>query len=204
MTLPGLIKRLSGNTSGLSEDDFWHQAGRCEQMLYRAAIHYSGNRFDAEDLVQETFMAGFRNRHQLKDRRKMKSWLFVILRNRFLKRAQHQTAAAEETYNDAVDYIDALEEFAQREDVLQILERRSTAENVNRWLKTLPERYQSVLILYYLKEFSYQEIADILEIPMGTVMSRISRGKQRFKSAMMREASRARTSGNVISMARKG
>ena len=204
MKLPDLIKRLSGNTIGLSVDDFWHQAGRYEQMLYRTAMLYSGNRFDAEDLVQETFLAGFRSRHQLKDRRKIKPWLFVILRNRFLKRLQRQTTRVEQTYDDTVDYIDALETFAQREDVLQALERRSTAENVHRWLKTLPERYRSVLILYYLKEFSYQEIADTLEIPQGTVMSRISRGKQRLKSAMIRDASRARMRGKIIPMARKG
>lgn len=188
------------------EEDFWQHAGGHERLLYKAAFQYTGNRFDAEDLVQETFLAAFRNRHQLKNHRKIKSWLFVILRNNFLKRAGRQRAGPDREYDDRIeyDYIDALEIFAAREDAHQTLERKATAENVHQRLNALPEPYQSVLILYYLKEFSYQEIADMLEIPLGTVMSRLSRGKQRLKTALIRNAPRARASKNVIPLVRKG
>jgi RNA polymerase sigma-70 factor (ECF subfamily) len=159
-------------------------------MLYRAAFQYSGNRFDAEDFVQETFLAAYKHRYQLKDRRHIKSWLFVILRNHFRKRFQRRKTEAEKAYDDAIDYADALSAFSNCEDVHHALERRSTADNVQRCLQTLPEHYQTALILYYLEEFSYQEIADILNIPLGTVMSRLSRGKGRLKSALLRETFR--------------
>ncbi len=192
---------------GAQTDAFWQQAGRHEGLLYRAAFQYTGNRFDAEDLVQETYLAAFRNRYQLRDPRKIKSWLFVILRNKFLKWAGRRHPGSEQEYDEQTDddFIDRLEIFAARDDALRTLERKATAENVHQRLKALPESYRTVLILFYLKEFSYQEIADMLEIPIGTVMSRLARGKQRLKKAFMQDAARADSrSKKVIPLARKG
>ncbi len=190
----------------LKEDDFWQQAGRYEGLLYSAAFHYTGSRFDAEDLVQETFLGAFRNRHQLREPRKIKRWLFVILRNNFLKRAGHRQARPELEYDDQVeyDYIDSLAMVAARDDALQTLERKVTADNVHQQLRQLPEPYRSVVILYYLKEFTYQEIAAILEIPLGTVMSRLARGKKRLKTAFIRKAALAAAHEKVIPLTRKG
>jgi RNA polymerase sigma-70 factor (ECF subfamily) len=188
----------------METDDFWQRAGQLEGLLHRAAFQYTGNRFDAEDLVQETLLAAFSRLHQLRDPRKLKRWLFVILRNRFLKRVRRTAPAREQSYDDGLEYLDALGRLAAHEDAHQVLERKTTAENVHRWLHALPEPYQSVLILYYLKEFSYQEIADMLEIPLGTVMSRLSRGKRRLKTAIMKNALRDRARGKLIPLARKG
>ncbi len=189
-----------------SPEDFWQDAARCERMLYKAAFQYTGSHFDAEDLVQETFLAAFRSRHQLKDRRKFKRWLFVILRNHFLKRVGRRRGGPEQEYDDRIDYdyIDHLETFAARENALQALERKATATEVHQQLKRLPERYRSVLILYYLQEFSYQEIADMLAIPLGTVMSRLSRGKQRLKTAMIRHTDHAAVVRKIIPLSPKG
>ncbi|MBL0715066.1 MAG: sigma-70 family RNA polymerase sigma factor [Desulfosarcina sp.] len=205
MTLPGFFGSLATAKKKVQrQEDFWQFAERYERLLYKAAFQYTGNRFDAEDLVQETFLAAHRNIHQLKDRRKIKPWLFVILRNNYLKGLRRGRSGPEQEYDDRIDYIDALQVLAAREDALHTLERKATAENVHQWLSKLPETYQSVLILYYLKEFSYQEIADILEIPPGTVMSRLSRGKQRLKTAIMKDTFQARFHKKVIPMARKG
>ncbi len=192
---------------GPQADAFWQQAGRHEGLLYRAAFQYTGNRFDAEDLVQETYLAAFRNRQQLRDQGKIKSWLFVILRNLFLKRAGRRQAGSDQEYDDRIEYdfVDSLVIFAAREDAQRTLERKATAEHVHQRLKTLSEPYQTVLILFYLQEFSYQEIADMLEIPIGTVMSRLARGKQRLKTAFIQDAARAESrSRKVIPLSRKG
>ena len=206
MKLPGFAAKIIPRAKGLSPEDFWQDAARYEGMLYRAAFQYAGSRFDAEDLVQETFLSAFRNLHQLRDRNKLKGWLFVILRNHFLKRTGRRRGDADQEYDDRMDYdyIGHLEIFAARENALQALERKATAEEVHQQLKILPERYRSVLILYYLQEFSYQEIADMLEIPLGTVMSRLSRGKQRLKSAMLKNAARIDVSKKVIPLNRRG
>ena len=206
MKLPDFAARILTGPQGLSPEDFWQDAARYERMLYKAAFQYTGSHFDAEDLVQETFLVAFRSRHQLKDRLKLKRWLFVILRNHFLKRTGRRRGGPDQEYDDRIDYdyIDRLETFAAREDAQQALERKATAEAVHQQLKTLPERYRSVLILYYLQEFSYQEIADMLEIPLGTVMSRLARGKQRLKTAMIKPADRAVVERKVIPLNRKG
>ena len=207
MRLPGLTGSLATwRKKTRSPDDFWQQAGPYEGLLYSAAFQYTGNRFDAEDLVQETFLAAFRNRHQLRDRRKIKGWLVVILRNTFLKRAEKRDMQPEQAYDDRIDYdyVDNLAMAAAREDALQALERKITAENLHAQLNRISEPYRSVLILYYLKEFSYQEIADMLEIPLGTVMSRLARGKQRLKIAFIRNATRTAGRDKVIPLTRKG
>ncbi len=206
MKLPGFAAKIVPRIKSLSPQEFWHLAGRHEGLLYSSAFQYTGNRFDAEDLVQETFLAAFRSRHQLRDRGKMKSWLFIILRNNYLKRAGRKPNRTQNEYDDRIeyDYAEDLAAMAGQEDALQALERKATAENVHRKLSALPESYQSVLILYYLKEFTYQEIADMLEIPIGTVMSRLARGKQRLKAAFIKKAARAAAPKKIIPLARKG
>ncbi len=206
MKLSNFAARILPRPKALSPEDFWQDAARYERMLYRAAFQYTGSHFDAEDLVQETFLAAFRSRHQLKDRFKLKPWLFVILRNHFLKRVGRRRGGPDQEYDDRLDYdyIDHLETFAVRETALQALERKATADEVHQQLKELPERYRSVLILYYLQEFSYQEIADMLEIPLGTVMSRLSRGKQRLKTAMIRHTDQSTVARKIIPLNRQG
>ncbi|MDJ0854484.1 MAG: sigma-70 family RNA polymerase sigma factor [Desulfobacterales bacterium] len=207
MRLPGFTGALTTwKKKRLRSDDFWQQAGRYEKLLFSVAFQHTGNRFDAEDLVQEAFLAAFRSRHQLKDRHKMKPWLTVILRNAFLKRAGRSDMRPEQAYDEQVDYdyIDALAMTAAQEDALKALERKATAENLHQQLDRLPESYRSVLILYYLQEFSYQEIADMLEIPLGTVMSRLARGKQRLKTAFIRQTAQTATRKKVIPLTRKG
>ena len=206
MKLSGIAAKILPRSGTLSQEDFWQDAGRYQRILYRAAFQYTGNRFDAEDLVQETFLAALRSRQQLRERHKLKPWLFVILRNNFLKRVRRRRGGPDQEYDDGIDYdyIDHLENFTARENALQTLERKTTAVEVHQRLKILPERYRSVLILYYLKEFSYQEIADILEIPLGTVMSRLARGKQRLKTAMIKHTDRGRDFKKVIPLTRKG
>ncbi len=207
MKLPGFVGPLAyWKKPVLDDENFWQNAAQYERMLYKAAFQYTGNRFDAEDLVQETFLAAFRSLHQLRDRLKLKGWLFVILRNNFLKRVGGRHTGPDQAYDDRIDYdyVEQLEILAAREDALEILERKNTAQEIHQRLKTLPEHYRSVLILYYLKEFSYQEIADMLEIPLGTVMSRLSRGKQRLKSAVLKHAGPVERSKKVIPLKRKG
>ncbi len=207
MELPGFPGSLATwKKNRLSSEEFWQEAGPYEGLLYSAAFQYTGNRFDAEDLVQETFLAAFRNRHQLRDHRKIKRWLFVILRNHFLKGAGRRNARPEQEYDDQAeyDYVDSLAMVAARDDALKTLERKVTADNLHRQLNLLPEPYRSVLIFYYLKEFTYQEIADMLEIPLGTVMSRLARGKQRLKAAFIRKAAQTAARDKVIPLSRKG
>ncbi|MCP5105673.1 MAG: sigma-70 family RNA polymerase sigma factor [bacterium] len=157
-------------------------------FVYKCAYRYSGNKLDAEDLTQETFYAAYKKLSQLKDMDKCKSWLFAILRNTYLRSIEK---------NKNVNVISS-------EDFLQNLADESETDNFNDFadcnlqeaLNTLPEKYKTPVLLYYFSNISYKEMAAMLEIPIGTVMSRIARAKIYLRKFMKEHAEN--NSDNVI------
>jgi RNA polymerase sigma-70 factor (ECF subfamily) len=142
-------------------------------FIYKSAYRLCGNPTDAEDLAQETFEIAFEKFFQLKDDRKCKSWLFVILRNLYLKevgrhKKQKFVDLDKLNYPSNIGYI----KQSTQDQVRNVMDGELQAA-----LNTLDERYKTPLVLSYIGDFSYQEIANMLKIPLGTVMSRIARGK---------------------------
>ncbi len=137
------------------------------QPLYRFAISLTRSEADASDLAQQTFYMWATKGHQLRDPSKVKSWLFTTLHRAFLESRRTRTRFPhfELTESDA-DLPVILPEAARRLDAMQAVEALGRVE----------EAYRAPVALYYLEDCSYQEIADILEVPMGTVKSRIARG----------------------------
>ena len=142
--------------------------------------------YDAEDLVQETLYTACNKFHQLRDSRKFKSWMFTILRNHFLKWQRKKTPVQADDFENGIDYLTQLESVSERQDVATVYEKKIEAETVQSILDKLPEKYKAVLILCYMEDSSYQEIADMLAVPLGTVMSRLSRAKQIMKKTLLR------------------
>jgi len=167
-------------------DIFWNLAQNQTRFLYYAAFSYVGNRYDAEDLVQETLYTAYNKFHQLRDNRKLKSWLFTILRNHFLKWQRKKVPLQADEFENGIDYLSQLESVSLRQDAASVYERKIEAETVQSILDKLPEKYKAVLILYYMEDSSYQEIAEMLAVPVGTVMSRLSRAKQMMKKTLLR------------------
>lgn len=143
--------------------------------LYGFAYSLAGNENDACELTQETFTRLLTKGGQLRDHSKLKSWLFTTLYRQFLgwrsreARLPHLEISSVENELPLVspEIVDTLEQETVREALLGI-----------------DERYRTVLTLFYLEEHSYEEIARILEIPIGTVMSRLSRAKALMKQAL--------------------
>jgi RNA polymerase sigma-70 factor (ECF subfamily) len=147
-------------------------------FIYRVAYRLSGNREDAEDLTQETFRIAFEKFDQLRDKEKCRSWLVVILKNyyfRELKKKKHFTS---------VNLDDVSFSLADNKDFNYESIREIVNGELQQALNKLDERYKTPLILSYMDGFSYKEIASILNIPMGTVMSRIARGKIFLKNEL--------------------
>ncbi len=167
-------------------DLFWNVAQDQTRFLYNVAFRYVGNRYDAEDLVQETLYTAYNKFHQLRDSRKFKSWMFTILRNHFLKWQRRKAPVQADEFENGIDYLSQLESVSLQPDVATAYEKKIEAETVQSILDKLPEKYKTVLILHYMEDSSYQEIADMLAVPVGTVMSRLSRAKQRMKKALLR------------------
>lgn len=133
-------------------------------FLYRFAYRLSGSAHDAEDLTQQVFLAAQRHLDQLRQAERARAWLVAILRNAY-RRSCHRPAPT-------VPLDDIPEPVLETPDdwVVDPAQLQSA-------LAELPEEFRSVIVLYYLEHLSYREIAEMLEIPLGTVMSRLSRGK---------------------------
>lgn len=153
------------------------------QALFRFGMSLTRNVDRASDLVQETFCIWAAKGSQLRDRSKAKTWLFTTLHREFLN--QHRRAAR---YSDEpLDEATAEAMVAPEEDA----ERQMDGQRALDLLSALDESYRSPLALFYLQQHSYKEIAEILDVPIGTVMSRLSRGKEMLRRQMTAEPSSA-------------
>lgn len=153
------------------------------QALFRFGMSLTRNVDRASDLVQETFCIWAAKGSQLRDRSKAKTWLFTTLHREFLN--QHRRAAR---YSDEpLDEATAEAMVAPVEDA----ERQMDGQRALDLLSALDESYRSPLALFYLQQHSYKEIAEILDVPIGTVMSRLSRGKEMLRRQMTAEPSSA-------------
>lgn len=184
-------------------DFFWQSAEKHAKLLYNVALRYAGSRYDAEDLVQETYLIAFKQFGQLRDERKFKSWLFTILRNTYLKYLRQGSRNSESEYDDGIDYIKVLEDTVERIDAAGIYEGKVESNRIQHLLDELPEIHKSPLLLYYMTEMSYQEIAQVLDLPIGTVMSRLSRAKQILKKKVLRLHTQDSYKSNVIQFPRQ-
>ena len=152
-------------------------------MLYRSAIRMCGNPNDAQDLVQETLFSALKNFHQLIDPAKSKSWMFSILRNLFLKDIEKTKKRAEIEFDSVCD------KLSDRQHPEGDFLRAEVRNNIQVVLNTLEERLRVVLVKFYFDGLSYKEISELLNIPIGTVMSRIARAKVYLKREILRSES---------------
>lgn len=161
------------------ELDFEHLVDLHYGPLYRFAVSLTHSESDAADLVQETFLTWAAKGHQLLQRSKAKSWLFTTLHRRFLEGQRRRTrfphleltAAEVELPNVEPGVVDHLD-----------------AQHVVELLAQLDPALRGAVALFYLEDYSYNEIATILEVPLGTVKSRISRGLSQLKELVFRKA----------------
>lgn len=144
------------------------------QALYRYAYRLSGSAADAEDLTQEAFGKAIARLGQLREPDRAKAWLFRILRNAYLHRVRDQK-------RHKVVPLDAVGDLAERpgDEVPDIDPARLQLA-----LNDLDEAFRTPIILYYFEDFSYRDIADQMDLPIGTVMSRLARGKAYLRSAL--------------------
>lgn len=160
------------------------------QPLYRFAYSMAKSPDRAADLVQQTFCIWAQKGHQLKDRSKSKTWLFTTLYREHLSHARRSTRFPESDIED-MDYQLSTEEL----DTSRGLDGKRAVELLQR----LDETFRAPLALFFLQQHSYKEIAAILDVPMGTVMSRISRGKEQLRSKMRLDAD-----SKIINMENQG
>jgi RNA polymerase sigma-70 factor (ECF subfamily) len=153
--------------------------------LYGAAMRLLRNPTDAEDLVQETYVKAFRFADQFKPGTNLKAWLHTILHNTFLNMRRHAKRDPIEVDSEQVEQAPARPaDGPTPEDILM---RGSLGADLQAAGDALPETFRQAVLLRDVEEFSYKEIADILNVAAGTVMSRISRGRRLLHRHLMEQ-----------------
>jgi RNA polymerase sigma-70 factor (ECF subfamily) len=149
--------------------------------LYNFARWLAHNSSDAEDLVQETYLKALRGFASFEPGTNFRAWIFQILRNTFLS----SCSRLERRMTVALDSEDEGPELAvDMETPETILMNRSNAQLVQRAIGDLPVHYREALLLCEVEEMSYQEIAEILSVPIGTVMSRLARARKAVRETV--------------------
>ena len=153
--------------------------------LYRYAYRLCGCATEAEDLTQQTFLVAQQKLHQLREAERASAWLYAVLRSCFLKGIRKQRpASAQGGFFEVEDVPDETPEVDE-------IDRELLAAA----LASLPEDFRLVVLMFYFEDLSYQEIAEQLEIPIGTVMSRLSRAKGHLRKRLANDQS-AGSAGN--------
>jgi RNA polymerase sigma-70 factor (ECF subfamily) len=159
----------------VSAIDFDQLVDRYYQPLYRFAMSLAKNSEEAADLTQQTFFLWASKGHQLRDLTKSKSWLFTTLYREFLSTYRHTSrfphVEIEEVSQDLPTIAPSMFNDIDGNTVLVAMTQ-------------VDEVYRAPLVLFYLDDLSYKEIADVLDVPIGTVMSRLARGKAQLRDRL--------------------
>jgi len=166
--------RAKADAQPVSSWDFDSLAMPYLDSLYNTAYRMTRSAEDAEDLVQETFFKAYKYYDKFQEGTNLKAWLFKILKNTFIN--NYRKKKLEPRSVDFAEIEDSFERIVRRDD------------DVRRALESLPYDYRMVVILADLEDFSYKEIADVLDCPVGTVMSRLYRGRKLLEKALLKYA----------------
>jgi RNA polymerase sigma-70 factor (ECF subfamily) len=173
-----------------TREDFTHDAMQHAPQLFSTAMRMTRNRSDAEDLVQETFIKAWRSFATYQQGTNLRAWLFRIMTNTYINKYNAQQRKPTETELDDVEElflykrlgaVDQSQLSQSAEDQMLSL---FTDDEVKKSLEELPEQFRIPVLMSDVEGFSYKEIAEILEIPLGTVMSRLHRGRKAMQKML--------------------
>jgi len=157
--------------------------------LYRSALRLTRKPEDAEDLVQETYLRAYRYRNRFKPGTNEKAWLFTIMTNVFRNKLRKRPAPEDSIDEPGTDFsiYDQMRRDGMPVHLMspeEIIVDRGFGAEVKRALEELPVPMRMVVVLVDVEDFSYKEVASILEIKIGTVMSRLHRGRQALQKKL--------------------
>lgn len=170
---------------------FEEEALELADQVYRVARRLAGSREEAEDLVQDTYARAFRSWQSYTPGTNLRAWLLRILTNLNIDRGRKSQRTPEQTPLEESDYFlankmasAAGEQVLDQERVVERLSQNAVVDS----LSALPHDFRDVVVLVDIGEFSYADAAQILDIPIGTVMSRLHRGRRLLKQSLAEEA----------------
>ena len=172
------------------QSTFADEAMQYAPQLYSGAMRMTRNAADAEDLVQETYLRGFRSFHTFQEGTNLRAWLFRIMTNAYINKYRAKQRRPQEAdlgdledlylYRRLGSMETAAASMSAEEQFLDLF----TDEEVKAALEDLPENFRLPVLLADVEGFAYKEIAEMLDIPIGTVMSRLHRGRKAMQKAL--------------------
>jgi RNA polymerase sigma-70 factor, ECF subfamily len=155
-------------------------------QLYSAALRYTRNPTDAEDLVQEAFAKAYAAFHQYRPGTNLRAWLYRILTNTYINAYRKEQRQPQQVAADAYDDFSLYDRIAETTSAPAEVEvlRGLTDDEIKKALADLPEQFRLAVYLADVEGFSYAEIAEMMDTPIGTVMSRLHRGRARLQKAL--------------------
>ncbi|MEE9179188.1 MAG: sigma-70 family RNA polymerase sigma factor [Acidimicrobiia bacterium] len=170
--------------------DFERDAMQYTRQLYSAAMRMTRNPSDAEDLVQETYLKAYRAYHTFQEGTNLKAWLYRILTNTYINKYRKDSRRPSEVDLGTVEDMYLYRRLGSEEsaEAARTTEDRvldgMVESDVKQAVEELPESFRMPVLLADLEGFSYKEIAEILDIPIGTVMSRLHRGRKAMQKRL--------------------
>ena len=165
-------------------------------QLYNFAHWLTGDRTDAEDLVQETYAKALKGFKSFEEGTNMRAWMYRILRNTFLTSRAGLKAQSMAALDDDDTELDVVMSHSMTPEVLLL--QRENEQKVMDALASMPVHYREIVLLNEIEEMSYKEIAQVLAIPMGTVMSRLARARKVLRQALTAKSSEKASKWTVI------
>jgi RNA polymerase sigma-70 factor (ECF subfamily) len=162
--------------------------------LYGYAMAITRNPTDAEDLVQETYLRAIPRMRSLRPQSNLKSWLFTILRNIHLNQLRKQRVAPKVLEIDADENTANLVAETSKDPLARYVS-KAERDSVQEAIQQLPSMFRQIVVLREYEDLSYQEIAGILDCPVGTVMSRLARARSKLRTLLCPERSQGRRDG---------
>ena len=173
-----------------SQATFADQAMEHMSSLYSAALRMTRNPADAEDLLQETYLKAYRSFESFQEGTNLKAWLYRILTNTYINAYRAKKRRPEQTDVEDVEdlylyhRLGGLEAAAAGRSAEEEVLERFTDDEVKGALESLPDNFRMAVLLADVEGFSYKEIAEIMDVPIGTVMSRLHRGRRALQKAL--------------------
>ena len=186
----GIVVNVRRGAVLADQADFEKDAMEFAPQLYSAALRMTRNAADAEDVVQEAFLKAYRAYHTFQAGTNLKAWLYRILTNTYINRYRKEARRPNEVDFDEVEDLYLYKRLgsaesgrASRSAEDEALEQFVDAD-VKASLEELPDHFRMPVLLADVEGFSYKEIAEILDVPIGTVMSRLHRGRKALQKAL--------------------
>ncbi|KAA0208395.1 MAG: sigma-70 family RNA polymerase sigma factor [Ignavibacteria bacterium] len=170
--------------------DFEREALPHMNLLYNYAYKMTGNQLDADDLLQETFLRAFRFFDKFEQGTNCKAWLFRIMKNLFInKYRKNQKEPGKVDYDDIENFFDSIKsDRIDSTDLQEKLFSNLLDDDVLTALNSLQDDFKTVVILCDLEGLSYEEIAEFVQVPIGTVRSRLHRGRKLLQQKLLQYA----------------